>query len=90
MNSPTSSSAGPKENRTVCQQRAVLRRRAFTVTSLSWSSRDSDWSSANVGTSVSNFSASLTFFLYSPWTVSPLDEISFTLPFSTCSMKSGV
>ena len=63
---------------------------AFTVTLLSWSSRESDWSSANAGISVSNFFASLTFFLYSPWTVSPLDEISFTLPCSTCSMKSGV
>ena len=63
---------------------------AFTVTVLSCSSRDSDWSSANAGTSVSNFFAPSTSFLYSPWTVSPLEEISFTLPFSTCSMKAGV
>ena len=56
---------------------------AFTVTFWSWSSRESCWSSAKAGTSVSNFFASLTFFLYSPCTVSPRAEISFTLPFST-------
>ncbi len=89
-NSATSSSTGPNENSTVCHRERSSGGRAFTVTVLSCSSRDSDWSSANAGISVSNFFASSTSFLYSPWTVSPLEEISFTLPLSTCSMKAGV
>ena len=37
---------------------------------------------ANVGTSVSKCVEPSIFFLKSPWTVEPFDEISFTLPFS--------
>ncbi len=84
------SSVGPKENRIVSSSERSWGGLAFTLTLLS-SSCLASWSVlANVGTSVSKCSASPTFFLKSPWTVSPLDEISFTLPFSICEMKSGV
>ena len=69
---------------------------ALIRTSFSSSSSES-WSSlAKVGTSVSNLSevaspsGSLTSFLNSPVTVSPLEEISLTLSLRTWSRKKGL
>ena len=90
MNRPTSSSVGPNENSSVSSSERSSAGLAFTVTPSRSRSPDSSSVSANVGTSVSNFFEPLTSFLNSPWTVEPLDEISLTLPFSICSVKTGV
>ena len=81
---------GPNENSSVCSRERSSGGLAFTVTSWSCEQLRQLLVSAKVGTSVSNFFEPLTSFLNSPWTVSPLDEISFTFPFSICSMKTGV
>ena len=93
-NSATSRIVGPNENRIVSSSERLLGGSALIVTSCSVSSCESSSSLANVGISVSKPVALsplyLTSFLNSPWTVSPLEEISLTLPSRTCSRKVGL
>jgi hypothetical protein len=67
---------------------------AFTVTCFCSSSCESCLSLAKVGTSVLKRFALSSLYLTSrrksPSTVSPLEEISLTLPLRTCSRKTGV
>ena len=83
MNRATSRIVGPNENRIVCSSERLLGDFALMTTSFVVSSDESSSLLANVGISVSKPVALsplyLTSFLNSPWTVSPLEEISFTL-----------
>ncbi len=86
-NSATSRIVGPNENRIVASSERLPGGSAVTTTSCSSSSDESSSSLAKVGTSVSKFSAvsssKVTSFLNSPWTVSPVEAISLTLPSRT-------
>ena len=81
MNRPTRSSVGPKLKISVWSNERSCGGFAFTLTFALVSAAESSSVLANVGTSVSKCSAPSNFFLKSPWTVSPFDEISSTLPF---------
>ena len=94
MNSATSRIVGPNENRIVSSSERLSGGSALIVTFSRSSSWDSSSSFAKVGISVSNCLASsssyLTSFRNSPWTVSPREEISLTLPSRTCARKVGL
>ena len=83
MNSATSRIVGPKLNRIVSSSERLPGAFALTMTSCSSRSWESCRSLAKVGTSVLNFFALsswyFTSFLNSPWSVSPVEEISLTL-----------
>ena len=76
------------------QQRAAARRLGGHHHVLLLEQRESSSSFAKVGTSVSKFSAvsssKVTSFLNSPWTVSPVEAISLTLPSRTWLKNVGV
>ena len=93
-NSATSRIVGPKLNRIVWSSERSPGGEALITTPFSSSSSDSCRSFANVGISVSRrlalSSLYFTSCLKSPLTVSPVDEISFTLPLRTSWRKVGL
>ena len=94
MKSATSRIVGPKLNRIVSSSERLPGGFALTTTSCSSSRFASCSSSAKVGTSVSkrlaDSSSYFTSFLNSPWSVSPVDEISLTLSPRSWFRKVGV
>src|SRR5215207_3869528 len=99
MNSATSRIVGPKPRKMVASsERPSSGGSALTTTSSDSSTRVSPWVSTNDGTCVSNLltRTALPFggrnvarFLRLPWIVSACEEISSTLPASTCCRKKG-
>jgi hypothetical protein len=94
MKIATSRIVGPKLKRSVSSSERSPGGWALTVTFCS-SSRLESWRLlAKVGIWVLKFFAvspsNLTSFLNSPWTVSPVEEISFTFPSRTSRRKVGL
>ena len=93
-NSATSRIVGPKLNRIVSSSERSPGGSALITTSCSSSSCDSSSSFANVGISVSRVLALSSLYLTSllelALTVSPVEEISFTLPLRTSWRKVGL